>query len=596
MADIINVLPDSIANQIAAGEVVQRPASVVKELIENSVDAGATRIVLKVRDGGKEQIQVIDDGIGMSPMDARLCFERHATSKILAASDLEAIVTMGFRGEALASIAAVAEVALATRREDSEMGYQIVMAGSKITSEGVVATAKGTNFTVRNLFFNVPARRRFLKGTSVEMKHVVAEFQRVALANPGIAMQLLHNDEVLYDLRAQNRYHRIVQMFGKRIEEALIPVHVETEEVTIEGYICKPSKARKRGGEQFFFVNGRYMRHPYFHRAVVDSYDKQLPHDMVPIYFLFFTVRPESIDVNIHPTKTEIKFENERILWQIVNSALREALGQFGGLPQLNFHEDVLRDMPLCPPSAPVADFEMPASAPGPARIIIPAARFDSRSGGGDAPMVYPSREPSEEGGGPRLAFRAEELLPPTLPLGHGYFATTHANGLVIVDQQRAHARVLYEQMERNPPNPITSLQLLFPVSVELSPEEAIGVETFIIEAESIGVRCVYSEPSTLVLHALPAGVSVVDYEAFIRELLVEFGEEETSLKTRDARGHLAALAHASAYSRSLTLNAEEMGRLAANLFACREPSRDPDGYPTFQLWGIGQIQKMFQV
>ncbi len=602
MADIINLLPDSIANQIAAGEVVQRPASVVKELLENSVDAGAKLITLLVRDGGKEQIQVIDDGCGMSPMDARLCFERHATSKIHDAPDLEGIVTMGFRGEALASIAAVAEVSLSTAQEGNQVGTKLVMKGSEITEQSSIATPKGANFLVRNLFFNVPARRRFLKSTSVEMKHVVAEFQRVALANPSIAMRLFHNEEVIYDLPQQNRYKRIVQMFGKKTEEALIPLEIQTESVSIEGYICRPDKARRRGGEQFFFANTRYMKHPYFHRAVLSAYDKIIAPEMLPVYFIFLTVPPESIDVNIHPTKTEIKFEHERIIWQILSSGVREALGQFGGVPELYFHEDPIRDLTFYPPSAPTADFEVSGQATtGEAtqateRVIIPSRTISSTPSHHQPQQAQPGESSMLYGGlGLGLSTRPGDNHRPTLPLGNGYFATPHPQGLAIIDQHRAHARVIYERLEKNPPNAVTSLQLLFPATVQLTPEELIGIDKFIQEARGIGALFTLQAPDTLQLHAIPQGVNITDHATFIRELHDQFHQQEESLSETASRQQLTALAEASAYTRSNHLAPEQMAQLAEDLFATREPALDPKGRPTLQVLSMQQIQRMFQ-
>jgi DNA mismatch repair protein mutL len=360
MPDVINLLPDSLANQIAAGEVVQRPASVVKELLENSIDAGATEITLRVEDGGRRSIQVIDNGAGLSSTDARLCFERHATSKIHSPNDLESIQTMGFRGEALASIAAVAEVTLTTRREEDSVGVRVAIHGSRIMAYEPTSSPVGANFLVRNLFFNTPARRRFLKGVSVELKHIIAEFQRVALANPQISMQLEHDGQALYHLIPGDRFTRISGLFGRRIEQMLLPLQSEAGQITLEGYIGKPEEARKRGGEQFIFANGRYIRSPYLNRAIITAYGRSIPSDATPQFFLFLKVPPRGIDVNIHPTKTEVKFQDERLLWQMLNAAVRESLGRFGGVPQIDFSPDATRDLPYLPPSAPISAPEMP--------------------------------------------------------------------------------------------------------------------------------------------------------------------------------------------------------------------------------------------
>ena len=385
MPDVINLLPDSLANQIAAGEVVQRPASVVKELLENSIDAGATEITLRVEDGGRRSIQVIDNGAGLSSTDARLCFERHATSKIHSPNDLESIQTMGFRGEALGSIAAVAEVTLTTRREDDSVGVRIAIHGSRIMAYEPTPSPVGANFLVRNLFFNTPARRRFLKGVSVELKHIIAEFQRVALANPQISMQLEHDGQTLYHLIPGDRFARISGLFGRRIEQMLLPLQSEAGQITLEGYIGKPEEARKRGGEQFIFANGRYIRSPYLNRAIITAYGRSIPPDATPQFFLFLKVPPRGIDVNIHPTKTEVKFQDERLLWQMLNAAVRESLGRFGGVPQIDFSPDATRDLPYLPPSAPISAPEMPLDTSfnpfGEEAVKIPRSpRFSSES------------------------------------------------------------------------------------------------------------------------------------------------------------------------------------------------------------------------
>ncbi len=385
MPDVINLLPDSLANQIAAGEVVQRPASVVKELLENSIDAGATEITLRVEDGGRRSIQVIDNGAGLSSTDARLCFERHATSKIHSPNDLESIQTMGFRGEALASIAAVAEVTLTTRREDDSVGVRVAIHGSRIMAYEPTPSPVGANFLVRNLFFNTPARRRFLKGVSVELKHIIAEFQRVALANPQISMQLEHDGQTLYHLIPGDRFARISGLFGRRIEQMLLPLQSEAGQITLEGYIGKPEEARKRGGEQFIFANGRYIRSPYLNRAIITAYGRSIPPDATPQFFLFLKVPPRGIDVNIHPTKTEVKFQDERLLWQMLNAAVRESLGRFGGVPQIDFSPDATRDLPYLPPSAPISAPEMPLDTSfnpfGEEAVKIPRSpRFSSES------------------------------------------------------------------------------------------------------------------------------------------------------------------------------------------------------------------------
>nr|MBP9495540.1 DNA mismatch repair endonuclease MutL [Bacteroides sp.] len=337
MSDVIRLLPDSVANQIAAGEVIQRPASIVKELVENAIDAEASNIYVLVTDAGKTCIQVIDDGKGMSETDARLSFERHATSKIREASDLFALRTMGFRGEALASIAAVAQVELKTRPASEEVGTKIVIAGSKFESQEVVSCPKGSNFSVKNLFFNIPARRKFLKANSTELSNILAEFERIALVNPDVSLSLYSNDAEVFNLPASSLRQRILSVFGKKLNQQLLTVDVDTTMIKVSGFVAKPETSRKKGMHQYFFVNGRYMRHPYFHKAVMDAYEQLIPAGDQITYFLYFEVDPANIDVNIHPTKTEIKFENEQAIWQILAAAVKESLGKFSAVPSIDF-------------------------------------------------------------------------------------------------------------------------------------------------------------------------------------------------------------------------------------------------------------------
>ena len=348
MSDIIHLLPDSVANQIAAGEVIQRPASVVKELVENAIDAGATSIHVIIKDAGRTLIQIIDNGKGMSMTDARMAFERHATSKIRKASDLFALRTMGFRGEALASIAAIAQVELRTRREEDEVGCRLLINGSEVEAHEPCMTAVGSNFQIKNIFFNVPARRKFLKSNTTELNNIVTEFERIALVNPSVSFTLSHNDNEIINLHASMLKQRIVSLFkDKKLNQQLLPVEVKTSLINISGYICRPEDAKKKNFLQYFFVNDRYMRHPYFHKAVMQCYEKLIPQIGMPKYFLYFSVDPANIDVNIHPTKTEIKFENESHIWQIISAAIKEALGKFSAVPSIDFDMDDAPEIPV---------------------------------------------------------------------------------------------------------------------------------------------------------------------------------------------------------------------------------------------------------
>lgn len=359
MSDIIRLLPDSVANQIAAGEVIQRPASVIKELVENAIDAGAQHIDVLVTDAGKSSIQVIDDGKGMSETDARLSFERHATSKIREAADLFALRTMGFRGEALASIAAVAQVELRTCVEGEELGTKLVIAGSKVESQEAISCPKGSNFCVKNLFFNVPARRKFLKSNQTELSNILTEFERIALVNPNVSFTLYHNDAELFNLPAIQLRQRIMGVFGKKINQDLLSLDVDTTMVRISGFVARPESARKKGARQYFFVNGRYMRHPYFHKAIMDAYEHLIPVGEQVSYFIYFDVDPGNIDVNIHPTKTEIKFENEQAIWQILAAAVKETLGKFNAVPSIDFDTEGMPDIPAFE-SSPYAGIQPP--------------------------------------------------------------------------------------------------------------------------------------------------------------------------------------------------------------------------------------------
>ena len=355
MSDIIQLLPDSVANQIAAGEVIQRPASVIKELVENAVDAKASLIQVILKDAGRTLIQVIDNGKGMSATDARLAFERHATSKIRVADDLFSLHTMGFRGEALASIAAIAQVELRTKRKEEEMGTLITLAASTVESQECVSCPTGSNFCVKNIFYNVPARRKFLKSNQVELSNIINEFERIALINPEVSFILKHNDNELFNLQPGNFRQRIVSIYGKGMNQQLLPLEIETSLIKISGYIGKPEAARKRNALQYFFVNGRYMRHPYFHKAVMQSYEQLIPVGEMPNYFINFTVEPSQIDVNIHPTKTEIKFENEQAIWQIISATVKEALGKFSAVPSIDFDMADAPEIPIFQKNNPVA-------------------------------------------------------------------------------------------------------------------------------------------------------------------------------------------------------------------------------------------------
>ena len=474
MSDIIHLLPDSVANQIAAGEVIQRPASVIKELVENAIDAEAQNIHVLVTDAGKTCIQVIDDGKGMSETDARLSFERHATSKIREASDLFALRTMGFRGEALASIAAVAQVELKTRPESEELGTKIIIAGSKVESQEAVSCPKGSNFSIKNLFFNIPAWRKFLKANSTELSNILAEFERIALVHPEVAFSLYSNDSELFNLPACHLRQRILSVFGKKLNQQLLSVEVNTTMVKVSGYVAKPETARKKGAHQYFFVNGRYMRHPYFHKAVMDAYEQLIPAGEQISYFIYFEVDPANIDVNIHPTKTEIKFENEQAIWQILSASIKESLGKFNAVPSIDFDTEDMPDIPAfeqnLPPAPPKVHFNSdfnpfkPSSSSGGGNYSRPKVDWEDLYGGLEKAskmnQPFSDSDPESE----EFAVIEEESIataaPETLYAGEPaviekgtqhlqfkgrFILTSVKSGLMLIDQHRAHIRVLFD-------------------------------------------------------------------------------------------------------------------------------------------------------
>jgi DNA mismatch repair protein MutL len=501
VTDIIQLLPDSVANQIAAGEVIQRPASVVKELVENAIDAEAKNIKINIKDAGRTLIQIIDNGKGMSGTDARMAFERHATSKIREANDLFAIKTMGFRGEALASIAAVADVELRTKSDGNELGTFIHIAASEIKTQEVESCAVGSNFSVKNLFFNVPARRKFLKSKSTEFKHIINEVQRIALANPEIAFSLYHNNSPIYELQSENIRKRIVNIFGKNTNQSLVPIKTDTSIINITGYIGQPQFARKTYGEQFFFVNGRYMKHPYFHKAILQAYDKILPPNSLPSYFLYFEIDSSTIDINIHPTKTEIKFEDERSTWRIINACIRESLGKFNIVPSIEFDQAGSIDIPLGPsaearvtkPDLEIDQSYNPFNPEKKAPVQYsssPNAKHEddnlknwdklyegfekenSRESDFTISEEFNENTPTQQTFG-----KQEESVADSrnfLQVKNKYILTPVKSGLMVIDQRRAHERVLYESFMKIIDNNLgISQRQLFPAKMELSAEDS---------------------------------------------------------------------------------------------------------------------------
>ena len=626
MADIIQLLPDSVANQIAAGEVVQRPASVVKELMENAVDAGAKKIEVNVRDGGKALIQIVDDGSGMSETDARLCFERHATSKIREASDLFAIKTMGFRGEALASIAAVAEVELRTRRKGDQVGTYIRIVGSDIAIHEPAASSAGSSFTIKNLFFNVPARRKFLKSTSLELKHIIAEFQRVALGYPEISMTLSHNGADIYNLQSSNQKQRVVSLMGRSLNQQLLELNAPTSLARISGFIGKPESVKKSPGEQFFFVNNRFMKNPYLHKAVSKAFEKLIPPDSFPSYFIFFEVDPQSIDVNIHPTKTEIKFEDERVIWQILNAAVKESLGKFAVVPSIDFESETSIDIPFFPKSAPVNAPEILVNQGyNPfdfSNVRIPkqdnSMQFKKKSTQGWQELFHDERgkefdenyepdepnEPDEPKESELIADKEMQEEPSLFPKANlrffqfknRYILSAVKSGLMVIDQRRAHERILFENFLLNlSMGPVSAQQELFPHTIDLNPGDSILLNEIKDDLTILGVEISFLGKNTIAVNALPSHLKIHNPEQFIIEFLNYF-KQNMSVQSVDMHEKLAiSMTKASAIPYGRQLEPIEMQDLVDKLFACQVPNLSPDGKSTISIIQTDELEKRFK-
>lgn len=634
MSDVIRLLPDSVANQIAAGEVIQRPASVVKELVENAIDAGAHHIDVSVTDAGKTCIQVIDDGKGMSETDARLAFERHATSKIREASDLFALHTMGFRGEALASIAAVAQVELKTCQEGEELGTAITIAGSRLESQEAVTCRKGSNFAVKNLFFNVPARRKFLKSNQTELSNILTEFERIALVNPDVSFTLHHNDTEMLNLPATQLRLRIMGVFGRKLNQDLLSLEIDTTMVKIHGFIGKPETARKKGARQFFFVNGRYMRHPYFHKAVMDAYEHLVPVGEQVSYFLYFDVEPANIDVNIHPTKTEIKFENEQAIWQILSAAVKETLGRFNAVPSIDFDTEGMPDIPAFDAS-PYSVVQPPKTSydtsynPFDTSSVVPPSTYSSytpKTSTGWEPLFQglekkqqASSWPSEAPEFPEESFpEASVSLPvpeeePTLYDGHpaeavkervtqhyqykgSYILTSVKSGLMIIDQQRAHTRILYERYMRQLQNhQHVSQQVLFPDMVHFSPAEVPVLEEIMGDLNDLGFDLSSLGGGTYAINGVPGGIEGLNPETLVTNMVQTALEKGCKVKEEIQSMLALSLAKAAAIVPGQVLTNEEMNNLVDGLFALATPNYTPDGKVVLSVLKEEDIEKMFR-
>ena len=615
MKDVIHLLPDSVANQIAAGEVVQRPASVVKELVENAVDAGATKVQVVVTDGGRTLIQVIDNGKGMSETDARLAFERHATSKISCADDLFALTTMGFRGEALASIVAVAQVELVTRRVDDELGTSIVMSGSRLESQEPVAAPSGSNFKVKNLFFNIPARRKFLKSVQTELNNIVTEFERVALVNCDVEFSLSHNGNEMISLPPSSFRQRIVNLFGKKINSHLIEVAVDSTLINIKGFVGAPESARKKGALQYFFVNGRYMRHPYFAKAVAEAYGEIIPQGEQVPFFLCLEVEPSRIDVNIHPTKTEIKFEDESNLWKIISAAVKEALGRFNATPSLDFDDEMM-------PEIPVMDFSSDAAAPVSAPKVSynpsynPFSRHkpDYRDSNDNWEMLYggvdeiskpldlsPFEDETELFANDSIPSVQTEISVPEsdfVPMSQykgQYILVPVKSGLMWVHQRRAHIRVLFEKYRRQIGERSSASQgLLFPERVELSISEAIALESISDELVSLGFEVSSLGGGTFALNGVPVGIEGLQPVKLLLHIVHSAMEQTGDVKGEVCDRIASTMAKDVAIVTGQLLSQDEMAALIDDLFNTTMPSHTPDGKPVIYIMNDSEIDRNF--
>jgi len=603
MADVIKLLPDSVANQIAAGEVIQRPASVVKELVENSVDAGGKYIRVIVKDSGKTLIQIIDDGSGMSETDARLSFERHATSKITTAQDLFAITTKGFRGEALASIAAVAMVELKTRRDESETGTMIVISGSKVQIQEPCSCHVGSSFSVKNLFFNIPARRKFLKTDNTEIRHIVNEFQKIVLAHPDIRFTLHHNDSEIYNLMPGNLRQRIIAVFGKQINQDLITLETETSLITIKGFVGKPENARRTYGEQFFFVNNRFMKHPYFHKAVVEAYQNILPVEAIPSYFIFMEADPASIDINIHPTKTEIKFEDERSIWQILMASVREALGRFNIVPSLDFENEALVDIPVMMrtsgkmPDQPEIEINTQFNPfDGEERTTERSGfveRFE-RENTANWEKLYTTLEKENEN--PDQFEKIRESKRKFFQIKNKYFVCPVKSGLMLIDQKRAHERVLYERfLDSLSNNRAISQVELFPVTAELNPADYFILKEIEEELGILGFSFEHSGKNKITINARPADSSSSDPLEILEILLQDYKNTQSEPSISAKEKVAAGMASASAIPYGKVLSQGEMEDLFDTLFSCKSPNYSPKGKPVIIIISLEEIDKRFK-
>lgn len=636
MSDIIKLLPDSVANQIAAGEVIQRPASVIKELVENAIDAGATSIQIVLKDAGRTLIQVIDNGKGMSDTDARLAFERHSTSKISKAEDLFSLQTMGFRGEALASIAAIAQVELRTRAKGAQLGTKIMINASKCESQEPDMCPEGSNFMIKNIFFNVPARRKFLKSNQVELSNIIKEYEKLALVNHHVDFSLSNNDKLLNKFSGGSFKQRIASLWGAKVDQQLVPLNTDTSLVRITGFVSKPEGARKRNFLQFLFVNGRFMRHPYFHKAIISSYSELIPDDEQPNYFLNFSVDPESIDVNIHPTKTEIKFENELPIWQILAAAVKESLGRFSAVPQIDFDTIDAPEIPafndhtvvtapedgVDPTYNPFKPQSKSSAGGGSSYHPQSAGNFGGYSSNPlpDWEKLYQNFEKGKQEGIASITeqdvedsfsdigevepvnngVQAEIITPDMssamcMQMKGRYILSPIKSGLMIVDQHRAHVRVLFEQyIKQLDATTISSQRVLFPEVLQLTTAQNIILKELEPEMEKIGFNLAQLSGNDWSINAVPAGMENVNIKDTILQVIDEVSMGGTSITTKVYESIALRVAKSAAIPYGKTMLQEEMDTLLSKLLCLPNPNYTPDGKTIISVLSNDQLEKMF--
>ena len=617
MQNVITLLPENVANQIAAGEVVQRPASIVKELLENAIDANAGFIKLIIKDGGRTLVQVIDDGQGMSPVDARMAFERHATSKIKKAEDLFQLHTKGFRGEALASIAAVAQVELKTKREEDTVGQLIEIEGGKFVKQEECQAPTGSSFSVKNLFFNIPARRNFLKDDNIELKHIIDEFERVSLPHPNINFQLFSNGNEIYNLPASNLMERISGLFSKALQGKLVHINEDTDVVKITGYVGKPESAKKRRGDQYFFVNNRFIKSPYLHHAVAEAYRELIAPDSHPAYYLFLDVKPETIDINIHPTKTEIKFQDEKIIYALLHSAVKRALGKANLAPSLDFNAEMSFEIDYTktvsqpkvsfnPDYNPFGDSSEKKNSSG-SSYQQPKETSLQKNNQQNWEKLYDNynqAEYKEELQNFRIEQQAEQTqleyeggIQKGFQLYNKYIISAHQNGLLVIDQQRAHERILYEHYlaSKDKNNGSSSQQVLFPVTIELTPNDFALIETLTPHFKLLGFEIEPFGKNTIVVQGTPAELGEFNTQEMVEGILESYKLNTFDVKIDPFENMCRSMAKSAGIKYGKQLEVEEIALILEHLFLCENPMYSPNGKPAIMEMSKLDLEAFFK-